>query len=228
MLGGDLNPFLGFCFPLFSMVFPWEFLSGWKTAESSGKKIVVNCNQSTYKIFGCGKSLSEDRPSRCFGFVQTYDEKPKRRLFELLKGQGMQIVMFFSDGGTDIREVQQYLNPEAEHYLDWFHITMRLTVMGQYAKGLDTTQENRQVILKLLESVKHYLWHGNVSRARDRIQDIHCFLDSKSLAERTVANCKRRSTSSIRMSLSTRHSFRITGNAGVTRNRSRRALWNRL
>jgi hypothetical protein len=28
-----------------------------------------------------------------------------------------QRVMFFSDGGTDIREVQQYLNPEAEHYL---------------------------------------------------------------------------------------------------------------
>ena len=27
-----------------------------------------------------GKSMSEDRPSRCFGFVQTYDEKPKRRL----------------------------------------------------------------------------------------------------------------------------------------------------
>jgi serine/threonine protein kinase len=57
-----------------------------------------------------GKSLSEDRPSRCFGFVQTYDEKPKRRLFELLKGQGMQMnqcVMFFSDGGTDIREVRK-------------------------------------------------------------------------------------------------------------------------
>jgi len=40
--GGDLNPFLGFCFPLFSMVFPREFPSGWKTTESSGKKIVVN------------------------------------------------------------------------------------------------------------------------------------------------------------------------------------------
>jgi hypothetical protein len=25
-----------------------------------------------------------------------------------------QQVMFFSDGGSDVREVQQYLNPEAE------------------------------------------------------------------------------------------------------------------
>ena len=46
-----------------------------------------------------------------------------------------QRVMFFSDGGTDVREVQLYLNPEAEHYLDWLHLTMRLTVMGQYARG---------------------------------------------------------------------------------------------
>ena len=73
------------------------------------------------------------------------------------------------------------MNPEAEHSLDWFHITMRVTVMGQYAKGLDTTQENRQEILKSLESVKHYLWHGNVARARDRIEDIHCFLDNEEL-----------------------------------------------
>ena len=67
------------------------------------------------------------------------------------------------------------------HYLDWFHITMRLTVMGQYAKGLDATQEGREETLKSLESVKHYLWHGNVARARDRIEDIHCFLDNEEL-----------------------------------------------
>ena len=69
-------------------------------------------------------------------FVQTHDKKPKRRLFELLKEQGMQMnqqVKFFSDGGVDIRDMQLYLNPEAEHYLDWFHVTMRITVMGQYA-----------------------------------------------------------------------------------------------
>jgi hypothetical protein len=49
-----------------------------------------------------GKSMAENGPSRCFGFVQTYDKKPKRSLFELLKRQGMQMnqrVMFFSDGG---------------------------------------------------------------------------------------------------------------------------------
>ena len=28
------------------------------------------------------------------------------------------------------------MSPCAEHTLDWFHIAMRLTVLGQYAKGL--------------------------------------------------------------------------------------------
>src|SRR5271157_874478 len=40
---------------------------------------------------------------RCFAWVQTYDEKPKRRLFELLQSQGMQPnqqVDFLSDGGS--------------------------------------------------------------------------------------------------------------------------------
>ncbi len=32
----------------------------------------------------------EAQSSKCFGFVQTYDAKPKRRLFELLKSQGLQ------------------------------------------------------------------------------------------------------------------------------------------
>ena len=28
--------------------------------------------------------------SKCFGYVQTYDEKPRRRLYELMKSQGLQ------------------------------------------------------------------------------------------------------------------------------------------
>jgi len=67
-----------------------------------------------------GKSILEFRrdemnggkSSKCFGFVQTYDNKPKRRLFELLKSQGMQQnqqVVFLSDGGDDVRDLPMYL-----------------------------------------------------------------------------------------------------------------------
>ena len=71
--------------------------------------------------------------------MNSYDTKPKRRVFEVLQSQGMQMnqqVTFFSDGGDTVRELQLYLNPQAEHLLDWFHITMRITVMTQMAKGV--------------------------------------------------------------------------------------------
>ena len=32
----------------------------------------------------------QNKSSKCFGFVQSYDDTPKRRLFELRKSQGMQ------------------------------------------------------------------------------------------------------------------------------------------
>jgi hypothetical protein len=65
-----------------------------------------------------GKSIADDGTSKCFGLVNSYDEKPKRRLFEVLKSQGMQMnqqITFLSDGGDTVRDLQLYLNPQAEH-----------------------------------------------------------------------------------------------------------------
>ena len=104
--------------------------------------------------------------AKCFGYVQTYDRKPRRRLWELLKSQGLQDhqqVVFLSDGGEDVRGVQAYLQPGSEHWINWFHITMRLTVLQQQTKSLrcevgwDAVAEG---ISKQIESIKHLLWHG--------------------------------------------------------------------
>src|SRR5580704_14378784 len=73
------------------------------------------------------------------GSFKTYDEKPRRRLWELMKSQGLQDnqqVVFMSDGGEDVRRVQTYLHPGSEHWIDWFHITMRITVLQQQTKSL--------------------------------------------------------------------------------------------
>jgi hypothetical protein len=86
-----------------------------------------------------GKAIPADGRPACFGYVQTYDAKPKRRLFEVLKAQGMaanQQVTFLTDGGEDIRDLPCYLNAQADHLLDWFHLTMRITVMANMAKSL--------------------------------------------------------------------------------------------
>jgi len=135
-----------------------------------------------------GKSIPEEGTSKCFGFVQSYDDKPKRRLFEMLKGQGMQLnqqIVFFSDGGDTVRNLQLYLNPEAEHLLDWFHVTMRLTVLNQIAKGLPMTFEDeeqryelREPTLKSIESIKWYLWHGNTYEALQHLESLEIDLDA--------------------------------------------------
>jgi hypothetical protein len=130
----------------------------------------------------------EDLPSsKCFGFVQTLDEKPKRRLFEVLKSQGLQMnqqLTFLSDGGDTVRDLQRYLSPEAEHLLDWFHLSMRLTVMQQTAKGLPLTIQDeeetyplRELVIRSLERLKWSLWHGNVYKAFQKLTDLIMDLD---------------------------------------------------
>ena len=44
-------------------------------------------------------------------------------------------MQFLSDGAETMRNLQMYISPQSEHWLDWFHITMRLTVMGQNEEG---------------------------------------------------------------------------------------------
>jgi hypothetical protein len=120
-------------------------------------------------------------PPKCFAFVQTYDEKPRQRIWEVMKSQGMQEnqqIVFMSDGGEDVRRVQEYLHSNGEHIIDWFHITMRLTVLQQQTKALQAEPETKGLqASKQVESVKHLLWHGNVDEALDRLKSLFLDLD---------------------------------------------------
>jgi hypothetical protein len=56
----------------------------------------------------------------------------------MLASQSLQMnqqLVFLSDGGDTVRDLQMRMSPQAEHVLDWFHVTMRLTVMRQLALG---------------------------------------------------------------------------------------------
>lgn len=148
-----------------------------------------------------GKSVQTEGDAKVFAFVNKYDTKPKRRLYEVLKSQGLQMnqqVVFLSDGGDTVRDLQTYLSPESEYLLDWFHITMRLTVMGQMVKGMTTElkpdnkcPEMATVLADLekhLESLKWNLWHGNVLLALQRIDDMD---DDLEMLEENPANKKK-------------------------------------
>ena len=124
-----------------------------------------------------GKSFSKIQSPKRFGFIQKCDAHPKRRLMAMLVKQGMQPnqqITFLSDGADNLRELQCMMYPESEHILDWFHITMRITVLNQFAKGLIHSDPiSGKELEKHLESSKWYLWHGNVRKALDRIEDCY-------------------------------------------------------
>ena len=121
-----------------------------------------------------GQSVPEDRDARYVGLVHTYDPKPKRRLFDLLKSQGLQAnqdVIFLTDGGEEIRALTEPVAQESEHVLDWFYTTMRITVLSQYARGVAHHDEAAgKSLLAGLERIKWLLWHGNRYRAGETIK----------------------------------------------------------
>ncbi len=56
----------------------------------------------------------------------------RRWLHEVLQDQDWQEnqpVTFMTDGGDTVINIVQHIAPAWEHILDWFHITMRITVM---------------------------------------------------------------------------------------------------
>jgi hypothetical protein len=97
-----------------------------------------------------------------------------------------------TDGGDTVRGLPRDLSPESEHWLDWFHITMRLTVMGQMTKGLVAEEapasESGNDAEKRpdgagpetpLERLKWHLWHGNAYRALQITEDPEVDLESR-------------------------------------------------
>ena len=125
--------------------------------------------------------MTEDEEDRTpslkrFGFVQTLDTKSKRRLYEVLQSQDLQMnqeITFLSDGDDTLRQLQLEMSPKATHILDWFHLTMKLTVLGQYGKGLVQCEAVLgEQIQDQIERLKWSLWHGQVDKALGKIDDL--------------------------------------------------------
>lgn len=83
-----------------------------------------------------------------------------------LESQGIlprQHVTFLCDGGDTLRELGAFVHPRSEHILDWFHVAMRVELLLQTTRGLQTAEKEQ--LFKSIERVKWFLWHGNVIRA---------------------------------------------------------------
>lgn len=115
--------------------------------------------------------ISDRSTGRCFAFVQARDDRPRRRMFEMLRGLGCrpnQKLIMLSDGGESVRTLGRRIGPEAEQVLDWFHVAMRVTALGQMVKGAAGDERWRNERLGDLERVKHFLWHGHAREAEEQ------------------------------------------------------------
>ena len=107
------------------------------------------------------------------GPVTNYETHPERKIHEMLQNQGLQMnqdITFLTDGGDTVRDLPLYLSPRSEHILDWFHVTMRITVIKQMSKG--PMGKDYQDFEKKIESLKWFLWHGNVFQAREILESL--------------------------------------------------------
>jgi hypothetical protein len=133
-------------------------------------------------ILSFDEDEEEKTPSlKRFGFVQTLDTKSKRRLYEVLQSQDLQMnqeITFLSDGDDTLRKLQLEMSPKATHILDWHHVTMRLTVLGQYGKGLVLCEAVLgEQIREQIERLKWSLWHGQVDKALGKIDSLETSIE---------------------------------------------------
>ncbi len=132
--------------------------------------------KQTHFVAIVGEAVPGDGPTKRFGFVQSHDPTPRRHLAAVLRSQGLrhnQELVFLSDGEESLRQLQCYLRPHLQHLLDWFHLTMQLTGLGQFLKGLARLDAERAAELQeALEHTKWNLWHGKVRRAHEWLRRI--------------------------------------------------------
>ena len=119
------------------------------------------------------KEHPEEVTAKVFAFVHRVDPKPKRRLRVVLESQRIlprQHITFLCDGGDTVRELGAFVHPRSEHILDWFHVAMRIEQLLQTTRGLHSSEQ--EDVLRNIERVKWFLWHGNVIRADDTLNDL--------------------------------------------------------
>ncbi len=93
-----------------------------------------------------------------------------------------QAITFLTDGGDTVRDLTEGHSPQACHILDWFHITMRLTVLSQMVKGI-SGEHKEEKFEEELERVKWFLWHSNVYKALQLLEWLELDIDAQASPE---------------------------------------------
>ncbi|MDQ2944586.1 MAG: hypothetical protein M3Y27_01345 [Acidobacteriota bacterium] len=96
---------------------------------------------------------------------------------------------FLSDVGETVRIAQGNFRAFGEPILDWFHITMQMTVLTQTLKGVEFDEsevpDRKDNALRELRRAKAFLWHGSVHAALEVLDDLSWLIDAETEASKS-------------------------------------------
>jgi hypothetical protein len=116
-----------------------------------------------------GKALDSDGHATRFAFVRNGGSDAVSAIGLALQHCGANeatSVTVLTDGDAGLRAIQQQVAPNADHVLDWFHISMRFTNLQQIAKGVNAIADGgiRSHALAEIDRAKWRLWNGHTER----------------------------------------------------------------
>jgi hypothetical protein len=116
-----------------------------------------------------GKALDRDGQATRFAFVRNGGSEAVSAVGLALRHCGVDeatSVTVLTDGDAGLRAIHQQVAPQADHILDWFHISMKFTNLQQLAKGINGFADGglRRHALAEIEHAKWRLWNGLTER----------------------------------------------------------------
>jgi hypothetical protein len=125
-------------------------------------------HQSHFEVVA-GKALDRDGQATRFAFVRSGGSEAVSAVGLALRHCGVNeatSVTVLTDGDAGLRSIHQQVAPNADHILDWFHISMRFKNLEQFAKGINAIADGgvRSHALAEIDHAKWRLWNGLTER----------------------------------------------------------------
>jgi hypothetical protein len=127
----------------------------------------------------CGRGRRGSPSGHYFVTADTSKSELRSRTLQALQHEGYVgrgEVTVLSDGAEIMKRLPRALPKPAAHIIDWFHIAMKIQPLQQaadhIARTADGSTDQSVMIAGDVRSVKWKLWHGQVDRAIDRLENI--------------------------------------------------------
>lgn len=127
----------------------------------------------------CGRGRRGSPPGHYFATADTSKRELRSRALQALQHEGYVgrgEITVISDGAEIMKRLPKALPKPTAHIIDWFHIAMKIQPMQRIADHIVRCRNewtNATVVLdEEIRAVKWKLWHGQVDRAMQQLEEL--------------------------------------------------------